>query len=138
MKKKSKIKKLDEKVFSAMKFLKISDNEIRTYAILISLGHADLQMLNRVMKLKQGVINNTLDLLVKRNWAKLTDGFYKPINPTKVIKDAIYKFKKDIRRNIERIKKEAMVDLETLFEQNNLMYVRYKEYLDQILYKEIL
>ena len=138
MKKKSKIKKLDEKVFSAMKFLNISDLEIRTYAILVSLGNADLPMLNRVMKLEKGVIDNTLDSLVKRKWVKSTDGFYKPINPTKVIKDEIYKFKKDIRRNIERIKKEAMVDLETLFEQNNLMYVRYKEYFEQILYKELL
>jgi len=132
LKKKSKIKKLNEKVFSAMRFLKISDIEIKTYATLVSLGNADLTMLNNVMKLEEKKLHNALNSLIQREWIITSNSNYKPINPTKVVKTEIFKFKKDFKRNIERIKSEALVDLETLFEQNNLMYIKYEELWDQI------
>jgi coenzyme F420 hydrogenase subunit beta len=138
LRKKSKIKELDDKVFSAMRFLNISDREIKTYAILVSLGQANVQMLTRVTKLEESQINSILDSLIKREWIIDSNGFYKPINPTKVIKDEIEKFKKNLKSNIERIKNEALIDLETLFEQNNLMYVNYKEYLEDILDRQLL
>lgn len=132
LKKKSKIKKLDEKVFSAMRFLNISDKEIKTYAILVSLGYASLSFISKIMKSEEVDIIKTLDQLIERGWIEKETNIYKPINPTKVVRDEISKFKAEFERNIERIKKEALNDLETLFVQNNLMYVRYKEFMDQI------
>ncbi|MFX1316621.1 MAG: Coenzyme F420 hydrogenase/dehydrogenase, beta subunit C-terminal domain [Promethearchaeota archaeon] len=138
LKKKSRIKELDEKVFSAVRFLDISELEIKTYAIIVSLGYSDLSILSRVMKIEKERIQKVVNSLIKRKWIIAYNGFYKPINPTKIIKDEIDKFKRDFRRNIERIKNEALIDLETLFEQNNLMYVNYKEYLDEILDRQLL
>lgn len=132
LKKKSKIKELDDKVFSAMRFLNISDKEIKIYAILVSLGYANSQLLSRIMKIDEKEITKSLNQLKVRGWIESDKNFYKAINPTKVIKDEIYKFKKEFEKNIERIKNEALLDLETLFVQNNLMYVRYKEFMDQI------
>lgn len=132
LKKKSKIKKLDEKVFSAMRFLNISDKEIKTYVILVSLGYANVQLLSNVMKTEENATIKNLNLLEQRNWIEKEANFYRPINPTKVVKDEILKFKREFDRNIERIKIEALNDLETLFVQNNLMNVSYKEFLDQI------
>ncbi|NVM46754.1 MAG: Coenzyme F420 hydrogenase/dehydrogenase, beta subunit C-terminal domain [Candidatus Lokiarchaeota archaeon] len=132
LKKKSKIKELDEKVFSAIRFLNISDKEIKTYAILVSLGYANLQLLSRIMKIDESEIKINLNLLKERGWIENERDFYKPTNPTKVIKDEIYKFKREFQQNIERIKNEALTDLETLFIQNNLMNVRYKHFMDQI------
>ena len=132
LKKKSKIKELDEKVFSAIRFLNISDKEIKTYAILVSLGYANLQLLSRIMKIDESEIKINLNLLKERGWIENERDFYKPTNPTKVIKDEIYQFKREFQQNIERIKNEALTDLETLFIQNNLMNVRYKHFMDQI------
>jgi coenzyme F420 hydrogenase subunit beta len=132
LKKKSKIKKLDEKVFSAMRFLNVSDKEIKTYAILVSLGYANPQVLSRVTKSEENETIKILNLLEQRSWVEKEDNFYKPINPAKVVREEIIKFKREFDRNIERIKNEALKDLETLFVQNNLMYVSYKEFLDQI------
>jgi len=132
LKKKSKIKKLDEKVFSAMRFLDVSDKQIKTYAILVSLGYANPPFLSRIMKSEENEIIKTLNQLKDRGWIEHEDSIYKPINPAKVVKDEIFKFKREFEKNIKRIKNEALVDLETLFIQNNLMYVRYKEFMDQI------
>lgn len=132
LKKKSKIKKLDEKVFSALRFLNISDKDIKTYAVLVSLGYGDAQLLSRAMKIKENGVQDTLNRLKEAGWVKQSNAIFKPINPTKIIKDEIYKFKRDFEKNIERIKKEALADLETLFVQNNLMYVNYNEFIDQI------
>jgi len=115
-----------------MRFLKISDIEIKTYATLVSLGNADLTMIYNVMKLEEKKVHKALKSLIQREWIITSNGNYKPINPTKVVKAEIFKFKKDFEQSIERIKSEALVDLETLFEQNNLMYIKYKELWDQI------
>jgi predicted transcriptional regulator len=133
LKKKSKIKQLDEKVFSAMRFLNISDSEIKTYAALVSLGQSDMPMLNKIMKLEESEIQEILDSLIKREWVFISENFYKPINPTKVIKEEINNFRRNFEKNIKRIESEALVDLETLFEQNNLMYVRFKEFIDELM-----
>jgi coenzyme F420 hydrogenase subunit beta len=133
LKKKSKIKQLDEKVFSAMRFLNISDSEIKTYAALVSLGQSDLPMLSKVMKLEESEIQKILDSLIKREWVYISENFYKAINPTKVIKDEIDNFRRNFERNIKRIESEALIDLETLFEQNNLMYIRFKEFVDELM-----
>jgi len=132
LKKKSKIKKLDEKVFSAMRFLNVSNKEIKTYAILVSIGYANPSLLSSIMKSEENEIMKTLNQLIKRGWIENEDNIYKPINPAKVVKDEVFKFKQEFERNIERIKNEALKDLETLFIQNNLMYIRYEEFMDQI------
>ncbi|MFX1551148.1 MAG: Coenzyme F420 hydrogenase/dehydrogenase, beta subunit C-terminal domain [Promethearchaeota archaeon] len=132
LKKKSKIKILDEKVFSAMRFLNVSNKEMKTYAILISLGYANPSLLSSLMKSEENEIMKTLNQLKVRGWIENEANIYKPINPTKVIKDEFFKFKRELESNIERIKSEALKDLETLFIQNNLMYIKYEDFMDQI------
>jgi coenzyme F420 hydrogenase subunit beta len=132
LKKKSRIKKLDEKVFSAMGFLNVSNKEMKTYAILVSLGYANPSLLSSIMKSEENEIMKTLNQLILRGWIENDANIYKPINPTKVIKEEFFKFKREFENNIERLKDEALKDLETLFIQNNLMYIRYEEFMDQI------
>lgn len=134
LKKKSKITKIDDKIISAMGFLNVNDIEVKTYAILLSLGDANISMLSKVMKLEESKIRRILNNLMKREWILKTDGVYSSINPNNVVKNEINKVKKDFERKVNKVKSEALVDLETLYIQNNLYRVKYKDYFDQIFY----
>ncbi len=132
LRKKSQLTKVDEKVLSAMKLLNDSDFEIKTYTSLISLGLADASMLSRVMKVEEGEVQNALDSLKKREWILETNGIHRSVNPSKVIQDEMNRFKKKFEEKIKRIKSEALDDLETLYMQNNMMYVKHKDLTDTI------
>ncbi len=57
--KKSQISKVDSKILSSMQLLGGTDLEVRTYAALISLGHANLSVLIKVMKEVKGMEKNS-------------------------------------------------------------------------------
>ncbi len=128
LRKKSQLAKMDEKVYSAVQLLNVSDVEAKTYATLVSLGYADIAMLAKVMKAEEADVRNSLNELQQRKWISATDSKYTPVNPTDVVKAEINKFE----ANIKKVKSEALVDLQALYVQNNLMHVRYKEFMDLI------
>jgi coenzyme F420 hydrogenase subunit beta len=128
LRKKSQIKKMDEKVFTALQLLSVSNNEVKMYVTLVSLGFADISILSKVMKLEEEEVQIILNTLQKREWVLKSNNNYHPVNPTKVVKREIEKFQK----NIKKIKSEALLDLENLYVQNNLMHLRYKEFMDLI------
>ncbi len=128
LRKKSKLTKIDEKIVSAMQLLNVSEVEAKTYTTLVSLGNADISMLSKAMKVEETEINSVLDTLQQRKWVLKANGIYKPINPTQLVKDEIYKFEK----NIKKVKSDALIDLKKLFIQNNLMFIRYQEFMDLI------
>ena len=119
---------MDERVYSAVQLLNVSDVEAKTYATLVSLGYADVAMLAKVMKAEEADVRNYLNALQQRKWISATDSKYTPVNPASVIKAEIDKFE----ANIKKIKSDALVDLQALYVQNNLMHVRYKEFMDLI------
>lgn len=128
LRKKSQLAKMDEKVYSAVQLLNVSDVEAKTYATLVSLGYADIAILAKVMKAEEADVRNSLNALQQRKWILATDSKYTPVNPTDVVKAEIDKFE----ANIKKVKSEALVDLQALYVQNNLMHVRYKEFMDLI------
>jgi len=132
LRKKSQIKEIDEKLVSAMKILNITDLEIKTYATIISLGFADLSMLSNAMKVEDVEIKKALNTLKQRKWILETEDFYKAINPNHIITEEIYKLKKSFEENINKIKSEALANLNTLFLKNNLKHILYKEFKELI------
>lgn len=130
--KKSQITKIDEKLVAAMRFFNVSDVEAKLYVILVSLGCADISLLSKMMKKDKTEIINSLNKLKQREWVLTSNGTYRSVNPTHIIKTELYKFKKTLEENINKIKSGALIDLETLYVQNNLMYTRFKELLDVI------
>jgi coenzyme F420 hydrogenase subunit beta len=128
LRKKSQLAKMDERVYSAVQLLNVSDVEAKTYATLVSLGYADVAILAKVMKAEEADVRNALNTLQQRKWISATDSKYTPVNPADVVKTEIDKFE----ANIKKVKSDALVDLHALYVQNNLMHVHYKEFMDLI------
>jgi hypothetical protein len=80
------------------------------------------------MKAEEADVRSSLDALKQRKWISTTDSKYTPVNPADVVKAEIGKFE----ANIKKIKSDALVDLVSLYVQNNLMHVRYSEFMDLI------
>ena len=70
-------------------------------------------------------VRNALSALQQRQWILSADNKYTPVNPSDVVKAEIIKFEDMIKK----IKSDALVDLVTLYVQNNLWHVRYKEFM---------
>ena len=130
--KKSQISKVDSKILSSMQLLGGTDLEVRTYAALISLGHANLSVLNKVMKEDEKDILNVLNTLKKREWIILTDGIISPVNPIQVIKCEINNLKRIFEQKINTLETEVLMNLKNLFVQNNFKHIRHKEFMDLI------
>lgn len=128
--KKSRITKLNKSVTDAMQFFNIPDNELEIYTVLMSIGFTNAPMLSKVLKIEESKIQNILEALKQRGWVLENGGMYRPVNPTKVIANEIAKLKRNLEKNIMRIKSEALVDLEALYLQNNLKDVQSKEFFD--------
>ena len=125
--KKSHITKLNKSVTDAMQFFNIPDNELEIYTVLISIGFTNAPMLSKVLKIEESKIQNILEALKQRGWVLENGGMYRPVNPTKVIANEIAKLKRNLEKNIMRVKSEALVDLETLYLQNNFKDVQSKD-----------
>jgi len=132
MRKKSQITRVDEKIMSAMQLLSVSDFEAKTYAILISLRYANVSMLQKVMKAEKQDIINALNILKQREWVVANNEIYSSVNPARVIKSEISKLRKNFEKKINTLKSEVLMNLGTLFVQNNFKNIGYKEFMDLI------
>ena len=128
--KKLNVAKIDKKVLHAMRLLKVSDIEIKTYTTLVSLGPSDLSILNGVMKEDEKLIRKVLSALQQREWIIYRNGVYRSVNPTQILNSEIYKIKKNLEKMIVKVKTDALIDLEALFLQNNLTQLSCKEFID--------
>ncbi|MFX1328106.1 MAG: Coenzyme F420 hydrogenase/dehydrogenase, beta subunit C-terminal domain [Promethearchaeota archaeon] len=130
LKKKLKVVHVNEKVISSMKLFKATELEARVYATLLSLEHADPSMLSSIIKRDQQEINNALNILEKRKWILATNGWYKPVNPIKVFRKEISQLKDKFFNDLKTFKSEALKELETVYIQNNLKYIKDNEFID--------
>ena len=115
-----------EKIISAVKFLDISEEEIKTYATLITLGYATIPMLSKIRNTEEENIKKTLITLKQRGWIEESNGVYSTVNPNEVINDEINKLKRELEKKITTLKSEALTELEDLFIQHNLKRVKDK------------
>ena len=115
-----------------MQLLDVSDFEVRTYATLISLGESNISILSKVMKAEKKDIINILSTLKKRGWIISVDGIYRSVNPTHAIKSEIYKLKRDFEQKINTLESDVLMNLKTLFVQNNFKHINYSEFMDLI------
>jgi len=130
--KKSQIATIDHNILSGMQLLDVSDFELRTYATLISLGESNISILSKVMKAEKKDIINILNTLKKRGWIISVDGIYRSVNPTHAIKSEIYKLKRNFEQKIDTLESEVLMNLKTLFVQNNFKHISYSEFMDLI------
>ena len=130
--KKTKITEPDIKTLDSMQLLDISDYEIRTYTTLMSLGQASESILTEVMKSDKNLVISALSRLTQRDWITSTNGLYSVINPKIVISNEIYKQKRNLMERIEKLNKDVLPNLESIYVQNNISQLRHREDLDFI------
>ena len=131
-KKKMQIIETSDKIYSALKFLNITKSQVKIYTKLLSLGEADLFMLSDAMNVKPEIIYNILKSLKQRKWISKYQNFYKPINPSQVIKEEINQYLSTFKNHINIIKSKILKDLNKIFIQNNLMDVENLDFMDII------
>ncbi len=119
LRKKTRITPIDEKTLEAMQVLNISDFETKTYTTLMSLGHVSDSILSDVMKTDKTLIQKALGNLKRLNWVVKTNEAYSCVNPTSVINNEIHKLRMSLSERIEKLKCEALPNLETIYAQNN-------------------
>jgi coenzyme F420 hydrogenase subunit beta len=132
-KKKLQITSTSDKIYSALKFFGISKSEVKVYTTLLSLGESNLFILSDVAKIRPQIIYNILKTLKQRKWILQFDNFYRPINPSQVIKKEKDQFIKNFKNQINKIKSEALEELRTIFLQNNLIHLKDLEFMDIVL-----
>jgi len=130
LRKKLKVIQINEKVLSALELFDIDKLEAEIYAALLSLENADLSTLTTIIKKEAREINRALNILKQRNWISEKNNFYKPNNPVKVFKKEIHQLKENFNKNLKRFKSEAFKELETIYIQNNLKYIKENEFID--------
>jgi len=113
-----------------MQLLDVSDSEIRTYTTLMSLGQASESILTEVMKSDKNLVKSALNSLIQREWIIYINGSYSVINPKTVISNEIYKQKRDFMERIEKLNKDVLPNLESIYVQNNVSQVRHREDFD--------
>ena len=118
LRKKTQITQIDSKIFDALRFLSIPDDELKTYTTLMSLGNASESIISKVMKMEEDIIMIILDKLEERKWITHTDGIYSSNNPTLVINNEINQVKDEFLEKINKLKTEVLPNLETEFAQN--------------------
>ncbi|MFX0155878.1 MAG: Coenzyme F420 hydrogenase/dehydrogenase, beta subunit C-terminal domain [Candidatus Hodarchaeota archaeon] len=128
--KKLKITKTTDEIYSALKIFNISKPAVEIYTTLLSLGEADLSTLIDVINLKPELIYNSLKTLTQRKWISKDNYFYRPINPPHIIKNEISKFMNNFQNQIDVIKTKILKDLNTIFLQNNLMALENLDFMD--------
>ena len=119
LRKKTQITQIDGKILDALRFLNISDAEIKTYTTLMSLESASESILSKVMKTEEDNIKITLSKLKERKWITVTNGLYSSNNPTLVINNEINKVRNEFLEKIKKLKTEVLPNLETVYVQNN-------------------
>ncbi|TKJ23214.1 MAG: hypothetical protein CEE43_03520 [Promethearchaeota archaeon Loki_b32] len=129
-KKKMQMTETSDKIYSALKFFDVTKLEVKTYTTLLSIGEADLFMLRDIMKLKPEIIYNIIKKLKQRKWIFKYQNFYRPINPSQVIKNEIDQILTKFKNYIDIIKSKILKDLTTKFIQNNLMDLENLDFMD--------
>ncbi|MHA2397369.1 MAG: Coenzyme F420 hydrogenase/dehydrogenase, beta subunit C-terminal domain [Promethearchaeota archaeon] len=119
LRKKTRITQFDEKSLNAMKILNASEMETKVYTTLMSLGNVNEKILSNVIKVEKEVVQDALDSLIQRNWVVKNHKSYSCIDPTLVINNEIHKLKINLSEKIEKLKCEALPNLETIYAQNN-------------------
>ena len=130
IRKKVHISRINEKLLSAMKLFNLSNNELRTYVTLVSLGYTNLSMLDKVMPLQENEIREALNSLQQRGWILYNDGLFIANNPNEITHEEVSKLRKELEKNIKSFETGALKDLETLFLQNNSIYSQTEEFKD--------
>jgi len=115
-----------------MQLLDASDSEIRTYTTLMSLGQASEPILTEVMKSDKNLIISALNSLIQREWITSTDGSYSVLDPKIVISNEIHKQRMNLMERIEKLNKDVLPNLESIYVQNNISQLRHREDLDFI------
>jgi len=128
--KKTKITLPEKETLDSMQLLDVSDSEIRTYTTLMSLGQASESILTEVMKSDKNLVKSALNSLIQREWIIYINGSYSVINPKTVISNEIYKQKRDFMERIEKLNKDVLPNLESIYVQNNVSQVRHREDFD--------
>ena len=128
--KKTKITEPDIKTLDSMQLLEVSDSEIRTYTTLMSLGQASESILTKVMKSDKNLVISALKSLIQREWITSTNGSYSVINPKIVISNEIYKQRRNLMERIEKLNKDVLPNLESIYVQNNVSQLRHRDDLD--------
>ena len=118
--KKTRFTPIDEKTLNAMRVLDLSEFEIKTYIILMSLGQANESILSEVMKEDINVVINALKNLEERDWVKSINGMYNSIDPTLVINNEISNLRKTFLEKIGKLNGEILPKLEAIFVRNNI------------------
>lgn len=117
--KKTRLTLIDQKILDTMQFQDISDVEIKTYTILMSLGCVSDSILSEVMNTEENEVRRTLSKLKQREWIINNNGLYSSVNPTLVINNEIHKLRKSFSEKIENLKTKVLPNLNTLYAQNN-------------------
>ena len=118
--KKTRFTPIDEKTINAMRVLDLSEFEIKTYIILMSLGQANESILSEVMKEDINVVINALVNLEERDWVISINGMYNSIDPTLVINNEISNLRKTFLEKIGKLNGEILPKLEAIFVRNNI------------------
>jgi len=128
--KKTRITQIDETTLNTMRLLGISDFEIRTYTTLMSLGQASESILTEVMKSDNNLVLGALNSLIQREWIKPANGSYSVVNPTLVLSNEIYKLRRNLTERIDKLNKDVLPNLDSIYVQNNVNQLRHREDLD--------
>ena len=130
LRKKLRIRKIDQNILDSLQMLNIPDLDVETYTTLMSLGMSNESLLAKVMKKEKKLILDALNKLKQRGWVMNTNGTYCSVDPTVVINNEINNLKKNLMNKIDTLKFEVIPNLETLYTQNNVNRVRHHEELD--------
>ncbi|NVM17204.1 MAG: Coenzyme F420 hydrogenase/dehydrogenase, beta subunit C-terminal domain [Candidatus Lokiarchaeota archaeon] len=124
--KKTRITQIDEKTLNTMRLLDISEFDIKTYTILMSLGRASESLLSELMKVDNNLVNKALKNLRQREWVISTNGIYNSVDPTLVINNEISALRKKYLEKIRKLNGEVLPKLESIFVRNNINQIRHK------------
>jgi coenzyme F420 hydrogenase subunit beta len=125
LRKKTRITQFDEETLNAMQILNASEMETKVYTTLMSLGNVSESILSKVMKIDEKIVQGALESLVQRNWVVKNHESYSCIEPALVINNEIHNLRVDLSEKIDKLKCEALPNLETIYAQNN--HVRMEE-----------
>ena len=128
--KKTRITQIDEKTLNTMRLLDISEFDIKTYTTLMSLGQASESILTEVMKSDNNLVLGALNSLIQREWIKPANGSYSVVNPTLVLSNEIYKLRRNLTERIDKLNKDVLPNLDSIYVQNNVNQLRHREDLD--------
>lgn len=131
--KKLQIQKTSDEIYSALKMFNIPKAAIEIYKTLLSLGEVDLYTLNEATNIKPETVFKNLNTLIQRKWILKNTNFYRPINPSYVIKNEIKEFMSRFNNQINMIKMKYLKDLTTIFIKNNLMTLNNLDLINVIL-----